>query len=140
MTNTHKEKLHIAKIAYKAICNAIEAVESHLEADITIHWNHIITVDGYVFMSTDLKDGWISVKDRLPNDDEYVLVYHAHDFHITVGFFEISNVQYYIESDGSKFYTDDGWETQISWAPKGRVTHWMPLPKPPNELLNDSES
>ena len=76
---------------------------------------------------------WISVKDRLPEDDQHVLVYHAEDFHITVGYFESDYVQYYIESDGSKFYTDDGWETEISWAPKGDVTHWMPLPEPPKE-------
>jgi len=79
---------------------------------------------------------WISVKDHLPKNDENVLVYHSDDFHISVGYFEIKNVQYYIESDGSKFYTDNGWETEIPWAPKGPVTHWMPLPKPP-EVKNE---
>lgn len=74
---------------------------------------------------------WISVKDRMPSDGEYVLCYHLDDDHITVGYFESENVQFYIESDGSKFYTDSGWETQIPWAQKGDVTHWMPLPKPP---------
>lgn len=76
---------------------------------------------------------WISVEDRLPPDDEDVLVYHQQDSHISVGFFEKDNVQWYIESDGNKFYTDTGWETEIPWAQKGRVTHWMPLPKPPKE-------
>lgn len=50
---------------------------------------------------------------------------------ITVGYFESDYVQYYIESDGSKFYTVSGWETDIPWAQKGAVTHWMPLPNPP---------
>ncbi len=76
---------------------------------------------------------WISVDDKLPIDDGDVLVYHWDDFHITVGSFEAHNVSFYIESDGSKFYTDDGWDTEISWAQKGRVTHWMPLPSPPKE-------
>lgn len=76
---------------------------------------------------------WISVKDRLPEDGEDVLVYYADDFHITVGYFESNNVRYYIESDGSKFCTYDGWETEIPWAPKGRVTHWMPLPEAPKQ-------
>ncbi len=76
---------------------------------------------------------WVKCSDRMPENDQYVLVYHWDDFHITVGYFESHNVQFYIESDGSKFYTDDGWETEIPWAQKGPVTHWMPLPNPPKE-------
>lgn len=74
---------------------------------------------------------WIEVKDRLPADDEDVLVYHRDDDHITVGYFEKENIRFYIESDGNKFYTDSGWNTEIPWAPRGGVTHWMPLPKKP---------
>lgn len=74
---------------------------------------------------------WISVKERLPENNENVLVYHSADFHITVGYFEKDNVHHYTESDGSEFYTDDGWETEIPWAQKGGVTYWMPLPEPP---------
>lgn len=74
---------------------------------------------------------WIKCSEILPKDDEYVLVYHERDWHITVGSFNSENVSFYIESDGTKFYTDDGWETEIPWAQMGRVTHWMPLPSPP---------
>lgn len=59
---------------------------------------------------------WISVKDKLPEDDEYVLVYHSWDDYITSGYFD-----------------DHGWETDIPWAPEGKVTHWMYLPKAPKE-------
>ena len=76
-------------------------------------------------------ENWISVKDKLPDNDNDVLVYHALDDHITVGFFEKDNISFYIESDGSKFYTDDGWETEIPWGQKGKVTHWTHLPNPP---------
>lgn len=76
---------------------------------------------------------WIKVEDKLPVNDENVLVYHSGDFHITVGYFNSHNVRSYIESDGSVFYTDDGWETEIPWAQKGPVTHWMPLPEKPKD-------
>ncbi len=74
---------------------------------------------------------WISVKDRLPPDDEPVLVYHEDDDHITLGEFEKTDIKQYFHSDGSQFFYDDGWSSQIPWAQKGRVTHWMPLPLPP---------
>jgi Protein of unknown function (DUF551) len=73
---------------------------------------------------------WISVKDRLPNNNDDVLVFHDRDFHITIGEFEKDNVSYYIESDGRKFYTHDGWSSEIPWAPKGKITHWMPIQPP----------
>lgn len=76
---------------------------------------------------------WIKVEDKLPEEDHDVLCYHFADFHISIGYFEKDNVRYYLESDGSIFYTDDGWETEIPWAQKGRVTHWMPLPDAPKE-------
>ena len=74
---------------------------------------------------------WISVQDGTPDNGLDVLVYHRDDDHITVGYFESDNVRFYLEDDGSKFYTDNGWETEIPWAPKGPVTHWMPLPNQP---------
>lgn len=76
---------------------------------------------------------WIKCGDRLPENDEYVLIYHRDDCHISVGYFEKDNVSFYKEDDGSIFYTDSGWETEIPWAPKGPPTYWMPLPKPPEE-------
>ena len=76
---------------------------------------------------------WTNVHTQLPENDDDVLCYHSDDFHISTGYFDKDNVSYYIESDGTRFYTDDGWETEIPWAQKGGVTHWMPLPKPPKE-------
>lgn len=61
---------------------------------------------------------WISVKDRLPNDGDPVLI-----------------------SDGNlvREGTFLKWDGYNSWCqPRGmkEVTHWMPLPKPP---LNQKE-
>lgn len=77
---------------------------------------------------------WISVEDQLPSDCEDVLVYFSADDHISVGSYEKDNIHFYIEANGSKFYVDTGWETEIPWAPKGGITHWMSLPEPPNEM------
>lgn len=53
---------------------------------------------------------WISVEDRLPEEDQKVLAYTA-------------------ESQG----TFEEYRLCFGWAIKGRVTHWMPLPEPPKE-------
>lgn len=59
---------------------------------------------------------WISVKDRLPDDNEDVLVYNPKDG-ISTGCYEAKNVHWYIESDGSKFYTYYGM-TKSEWIRK----------------------
>lgn len=53
---------------------------------------------------------WISVKDRLPNFEQPVLAYSGEE--LGIGFA-------YLDGDG-KWYGDCG-----------DVTHWMPLPEPP---------
>ena len=73
---------------------------------------------------------WISVKDKLPENDDDVLVYDYRDG-IGLGCFEKKEVTGYFESDGSFFETNDGWDVNYSWARHMGPTHWMPLPKPP---------
>lgn len=53
---------------------------------------------------------WVSVKDRLPNFEQPVLAYSGEE--LGIGFA-------YLDGDG-KWYGDCG-----------DVTHWMPLPAPP---------
>lgn len=53
---------------------------------------------------------WISVKDRLPNFDQTVLAYSGKEWGIGLAFLH----------DDEKWYGDCG-----------DVTHWMPLPAPP---------
>lgn len=66
---------------------------------------------------------WISVKDRLPEDFKYVLVYGKQfqpDRGITSGHF----------SQKWGWYTDcDDQETGERYYDE--ITHWMPLPNPP---------
>lgn len=61
---------------------------------------------------------WISVKDRLPKAEEKVLAYEAAFDSMSIAF-RLPDTENYI-NDGD-FYTLDA------------VTHWMPLPKPPEE-------
>lgn len=68
--------------------------------------------------------GWISVKDELPSDDEYVLVYVYGQ--IKVYFYAVSDDGqercHWWEDEGGSFHSD---------IDDGDVTHWMSLPLPP---------
>lgn len=52
---------------------------------------------------------WISVKDRLPEPKAMVLVHCTNGRMLTVGYFD----------------------KDLEYLKSGRVTHWMPLPEPP---------
>ena len=63
---------------------------------------------------------WISVKDRLPEPGEYILVYCPTRKYAPVW------LGWYWEDFFYLFEQDDD-----------DVTHWMPMPKPPQEATND---
>jgi hypothetical protein len=60
---------------------------------------------------------WISVEDRLPEDRYWVLVWHT-------GFNTAKKAKY--KDNGFPIFVLDGYG-----ADYGEVTHWMPLPEPP---------
>ena len=62
---------------------------------------------------------WISVDERLPEEKVNCIVHYKHAY--------CDNDDYW--AIGICFY--DGEKFQIDWSYK--VTHWMPLPKPPKE-------
>ena len=66
--------------------------------------------------------GWISVKDRLPATENFVL-------------FTVGERVIYGSYDGKDWYEYEGcWDTDVIYlGPGERVTHWMPLPEPPKE-------
>lgn len=61
--------------------------------------------------------GWIPVSERLPEAFEVVLVYNE-----ACGIKDL-----YVDSDYEWF------NVPYSWIEKGGVTHWMPLPEPPED-------
>ena len=69
---------------------------------------------------------WISVKDRLPEDDGEVLACNGNDVFIA-----------HCEGDYWAVYLlnteDDCYEQHVV-----KVTHWMPLPEPPEVKKNDN--
>ncbi|QRF11475.1 DUF551 domain-containing protein [Klebsiella africana] len=70
-------------------------------------------------------DGWISCSERMPNDKQYVWCWGK-----SYGWTECDTFEGYYDWSRNKWWavTDDG-EEQAS-----KVTHWMPLPEPPQEL------
>ena len=74
----------------------------------------------------DLFPHWISVEDKLPNEDEFVQVFCGG--HAVIGRLHKKRWQL-------------GFETKtcvhiISANSKDKVTHWMPLPAPPNHIID----
>lgn len=62
---------------------------------------------------------WISVKDRLPEEGQWVLVYYGNFYGCIMNVFE---------------YTDGIWRDAYRNSEEpGFITHWMPLPEPPKD-------
>ena len=82
----------------------------------------LVCVQEYISDSSTLdyvpRQQWISVKDRLPVDGVWVLVYINHD-----------NDKSMIEIDIDK--QKNGKWFIFSPTIKSNITHWMPLPEPP---------
>ena len=64
---------------------------------------------------------WISVKERLPENGERVLTLST--------WAHVSDRELRTYGDGSKRFSPDG------LLPGVDITHWMPLPEPPKEVL-----
>ncbi len=70
-------------------------------------------------------DGWISCSERMPNDKQYVWCWGK-----SYGWTECDTFEGYYDWSRNKWWaiTDDGEE------PASKVTHWMMLPEPPQEV------
>lgn len=70
------------------------------------------------------RGGWISVKDRLPDEGMHVLVL------FDTGGCTTQDVAYYINHNGG--YWNNDWNADISnLGLRDDITHWQPLPDPP---------
>lgn len=78
--------------------------------------------------------GWISVNDRMPEDETMVIGYTPVDGYMFVGFHRT-----YVSAD----YCWSAWYIVTSMRSTKKitkkVTHWMPLPEPPKEEDDDRQ-
>lgn len=92
-----------------------------LKEDLTRFYDNEVTAKELIDEQPTI-GGWISVKDRLPEINEPVLFTGKND----IGNRYPAQKGYY---SGDEWYTFGGlWD-----KPLDRVTHWMPLPEPPED-------
>ena len=70
---------------------------------------------------------WVSIDDELPKEREWVLVWHTGYATAKKALFKDRDLGGSLKFDGGGgTWVFDGWSDR-----GGRVTHWMPLPEPP---------
>lgn len=109
----HVAELEEALRDKQALLEASEKRIAELEAEPVSQAYKLNALDGN---SPVTPDGWISCSDRMPAQDDWILIYSKH------GEYMAGQVQgEYVElSDGT-----------LSWL--GNALYWMPLPEPPQE-------
>jgi len=70
-----------------------------------------------------MNNNWISVKERLPEPDVDVLVFDGKNIDVTFGEETFDDREFI-------------WFSRISYRHFDKITHWMPLPEPPNSDNN----
>jgi hypothetical protein len=70
------------------------------------------------------KNNWISVKDRLPEPDVIVLVTDGENVDVS-----LCQLTYCGDDPNEKT-----WFNRFYFGHFGNVTHWMPLPEPPDAI------
>lgn len=101
--------------------------------------------------AADVRPRWIPVSERLPENDVHVLLsckcgagayvcdgFHTEKYSTPTQFYEDIDADY--NEDTDEYYFPEGWwEVIKNWddyscvAIEDKVTHWMPLPKGPEE-------
>lgn len=83
---------------------------------------------------------WISIKDRLPEHMEHVIAYTGKIQHITM-FIDMKIVREELAKKGIPCKDQETLYDFASIEVQGncldRVSHWMPIPKPPRTNTND---
>lgn len=93
-----------------------------VSTEMFMHWIRVAYEAGN---SPVTPDGWISCSEQMPNDKQYVWCWGK-----SYGWTEYDTFEGYYDWSRNKWWTvtDDGEE------PASKVTHWMPLPEPTQEV------
>ena len=75
---------------------------------------------------------WISVKDRLPEPDQFVIGWVVRNYHMDTNFVLGQYCQLYNNKEEMYLNCGDR-DGGIESHEVGEFTHWMPLPEPPAE-------
>lgn len=65
-------------------------------------------------------DKWVSIDERLPDKEGYYVVFHQ---------WHVQDVNRHCEFTGTS--ADVTWYSELSGFGDDAVTHWLPLPEPP---------
>jgi hypothetical protein len=125
----HEAYVLAAEENFKEMEAKIDSLQAKLSDAGILTTEHIVGASKMVSSSETLNNssnnsnGWISVKDRLPDDGKEVLGIVYND--IRLGWIDL------ITTDPGQFH----WVSSGIYIDKGHyaLTHWMPLPEPPKE-------
>jgi hypothetical protein len=71
---------------------------------------------------------WISVKERLPEQDQLVVVLHEDE----MGLNHRKPATYFAKHNG-KYWLEVTDNSDVAWSNLCKITHWLPLPEPPKD-------
>jgi hypothetical protein len=115
-----KSEEEIEQLAFLKYPRVINDPYNPMEDDNT--YERKIWIGAYTQCQEDMADKWISVKDRLPTEESYILIYGKGNRQMT-SLFKNSCFMCY--------------DLRTEWLEEAEeITHWMPLP---NKPLNKQE-
>ncbi|WP_423779426.1 ead/Ea22-like family protein [Escherichia coli] len=118
----HVAELEEALRDKQALLEASEKRIAELEAEPVSQTNNLNELSGNYPVTP---DGWISCSERMPDDKQYVWFFGE-----SRGFAGRDTFEGYYDWSRNKWWA----VTDIGEEPASKVTHWMPLPEPPQEV------
>ena len=116
--------IHVKEFKWEPGVNDAEYIRLLKQANEEAHRLMLKATGKLVKMAKSGMYEWISVRDKLPEDNKYVLAVFASGALVVACVFEHDEDAVYWRAQ-----TDDGWESDMDFDP----THWMPLPEPPKD-------